>query len=115
MFTHSPPPPLTIQFLTRIKHIFSFKRCLKHSLVHLRKAILRPRACTPRSNPNQRQSRKVERTPDHLSARQTKYERYFFYNYNTMGVMLTHETGAGPSVFSALGVQSQQFSWQHPW
>lgn len=28
--------------------------------------------------------------------------------------IFTHETGAGPSVLSALGVQSQQFSWQHP-
>lgn len=44
-----------------------FNSYYKYSLDRLRKATLRPQACTPRSSPNQRRSRTAERKLDRLS------------------------------------------------
>lgn len=52
----------------------------RYSLVRLRKATLRPRACKPRSSPSPRRSRTTARTPCRLSAneRKKKIDNYYF-------------------------------------
>lgn len=65
-----PVPPNTITKINRYKK-YIYINLLSYVLVHLRKAILRPLAYTPRSSPNLRQSRTTVRTLDRLSAGQT--------------------------------------------